>query len=129
MSDCIYTDAYSLSRSGAEKSFALGDFWKLPGWWMTYFQVLLFFQDVSHVKFLTLGQKVSKSLTRKKPTQSIKGEPSFPILKVYALQFSWPQGKTKANQGNMSGNTTIIGYSTAIDCSQSPIFPYDRQDH
>ena len=96
---------------------------------MTYFQVLLFFQDVSHVKFLTLGQKVSKSLTRKKPTQSIKGEPSFPILKVYALQFSWPQGKTKANQGNMSGNTTIIGYSTAIDCSQSPIFPYDRQGH
>ena len=90
---------------------------------MTYFTVLLFFQDVSHVKFLTLGQKVSKSLPRKKPTQSIKGEPSFSILEVYAFQFSWSQGKTQANQGNMSGNIKIIGYSTSIDCSQSPTFP------
>ena len=41
------------------------------GPWMTYFEVLLFFQDDSHVKFLPLGQKVSKSLPRKEPTQSI----------------------------------------------------------
>ena len=58
---------------------------------MTYFTVLLFFQDVSHVKFLTLGQKVSKSLPRKKPTQSIKGEPSFSILEVYAYSSAGPR--------------------------------------
>ena len=53
-------------------------------------------QDGSHVKFLLLGQKVSKSLPRKKPTQSIpKGEPSFPMMGVYALQLSWPQGKPR----------------------------------
>ena len=62
-------------------------------------------------------------------SQFPKGEPSFPILGVYTLHFSLPQGKTQAKQGNMSGNTTIIGYTTAIDCSQSPIFLYDRQDH
>ena len=69
------------------------------------------------------GTKSVKSLPRKRPTQSIKGEPSFSILEVYAFQFSWSQGKTQANQGNMSGNIKIIGYSTSMDCSQSPTFP------
>ena len=61
-------------------------------------------------------------------SQFPKSEPSFPILGIYTLHFSLPQGKTQAKQGNMSGNTRKITYSTTIDCSQSPIFPQDHQD-